>query len=155
MRAWIFDSAARSAPEERATWLLHRFQGTVSDRQLKSMLVQVDVRHPGFAFPEAKVEVEAFGDEQALLRTERAGSRTWCGLSVSCAANPEGMCRHQQSHAELVKELTAQPDAVTGVARTTAGRARPAAVLVVAEMDLGVLACALVRVRQDRRGGFA
>jgi hypothetical protein len=71
MKAWIFDAAVRTAPEERTTWLLHRFQGTVSDRQLKGVLVQVDVSHPGFAFPEAKVEVGALGEEQASFADEK------------------------------------------------------------------------------------
>jgi len=71
MRAWIFDTA-RAAPEERTTWLLHRFQGTVSDRQLKGVLVQVDISHPGLAFREAKVEVDALGEEQASFADEKA-----------------------------------------------------------------------------------
>ncbi len=71
MRAWIFDTAMRTAPEERTTWLLHRFQGTLSNRQLKGTLVQVDVSHPGFAFPEAKVEVEALGEDQASFADEK------------------------------------------------------------------------------------
>ncbi len=72
MRAWIFDSAARTtAPEERVTWLLHRFQGTVSDRRLKGALVQVDVSHPGFAFPENKVEADALGEDQASFADEK------------------------------------------------------------------------------------
>lgn len=71
MKAWIFDSAVRTGPEERTTWLLHRFQGTVSDRQLKGVLVQVDVSHPGFAFPEAKVEVEALGEDQSSFADEK------------------------------------------------------------------------------------
>ena len=70
MRAWIFDTA-RAAPGERTTWLLHRFQGTVSDRQLKGVLVQVDISHPGLAFREAKVEVDAVGDEQASFADEK------------------------------------------------------------------------------------
>jgi hypothetical protein len=71
MRAWIFDGAVRAAPEERTTWLLHRFQGAVSDHGLKGVLVQVDVSHPGFAFPETKVEVEALGEEQASFADEK------------------------------------------------------------------------------------
>jgi len=71
MKAWIFDTAVRTAPEERTTWLLHRFQGTVSDRQLKGVLLQVDVSHPGFAFPETKVEAEALGEEQASFADEK------------------------------------------------------------------------------------
>jgi hypothetical protein len=71
MKAWIFDTAVRTAPEERTTWLLHRFQGTVSDRQLKGVLVQVDVSHPGFGFPEAKVEAEALGEDQASFADEK------------------------------------------------------------------------------------
>ncbi len=70
MRAWIFDTA-RAAPEERTTWLLHRFQGTVTDRQLKGVLIQVDINHPGLAFREAKVEVEALGEEQASFTDEK------------------------------------------------------------------------------------
>ena len=70
MRAWIFDTAARTPPEERTTWLLHRFQGTVSERQLKGALVQADVNHPGFAFRDAKVEVGALGEEQASFPDE-------------------------------------------------------------------------------------
>ncbi len=73
MRAWIFDSTVRATPEERTTWLLHRFQGSVADHQLKGVLVQVDVNHPGFAFPETKVEVEALGEDQASFADEK----TW------------------------------------------------------------------------------
>ncbi len=72
MRAWIFDGGARTAPEERITWLLHRFQGTVSERRLKGVLVQVDVSHPGFAFQEAKVEAEALAEDQASFADEKA-----------------------------------------------------------------------------------
>jgi hypothetical protein len=72
MRAWIFDGGARTAPEERTTWLLHRFQGLASERQLKGVLVQVDVNHPGFAFPEQKVEAESLGDEQASFPDEKS-----------------------------------------------------------------------------------
>lgn len=71
MKAWIFDSGARAAPEERTTWLLHRFQGTVSERQLKGVLVQADVSHPGFAFREAKVEADALGEDQASFADEK------------------------------------------------------------------------------------
>jgi hypothetical protein len=71
MKAWIFDTAPHAAPEERTTWLLHRFQGIVSDRRLKGVLVQVDVSHPGFAFPEAKVEVEALAEDQASFADEK------------------------------------------------------------------------------------
>jgi hypothetical protein len=72
MKAWIFGTAVRAAPEERTTWLLHRFQGTVNDGQLKGVLVQVDVNQPGFAFQEAKVEVPALGDDQASFADEKA-----------------------------------------------------------------------------------
>jgi hypothetical protein len=65
VKAWIFDTAVRTPPEEHTTWLLHRFQGTVNDRQLRGTLVQADVSHPGFAFREAKVEVGALGEDQA------------------------------------------------------------------------------------------
>jgi hypothetical protein len=72
MKAWIFGTAVRAAPEERTTWLLHRFQGTMSDGQLKGVLVQVDVNQPGVAFPEAKVEVSALGEDQASFADEKA-----------------------------------------------------------------------------------
>ncbi len=73
MRAWIFDGGTRTAaPEERITWLLHRFQGTVSEQGLKGALVQVDVSHPGFAFQETKVEVGALAEEQASFADEKA-----------------------------------------------------------------------------------
>ena len=71
MKAWIFDNAARMPPEERTTWLLHRFQGTAGDRQLKGMLVQVDVSRPGSAFTDAKVEVEALSEQQASFADEK------------------------------------------------------------------------------------
>lgn len=72
MKAWIFDAGVRAAPEERTTWLLHRFQGTVSERQLRGVLVQADVSHPGFAFREAKVETGALGEDQASFADEKA-----------------------------------------------------------------------------------
>jgi hypothetical protein len=71
VRAWIFDTAARTAPEVRTTWLLHRFQGTVSDRRLKGVLVQVDVSHPGLPFLEAKVEAGALGEDQTSFADEK------------------------------------------------------------------------------------
>jgi len=70
VKAWIFDGAVRTPPEERTTWLLHRFQGTVSDRLLKGALVQADVSHPGFAFREAKVEVGTLVEDQASFADE-------------------------------------------------------------------------------------
>ena len=70
MKAWIFDTAVRTPPEERTTWLLHRFQGAVSDRVLKGTLLQVDVSHPGFAFREAKVEAEVLAEDQATFADE-------------------------------------------------------------------------------------
>jgi hypothetical protein len=70
MKAWIFDTGVKTAPQERTTWLLHRFQGTVSDRLLKGALVQADVSHPGFAFREAKVEVGALAEDQASFADE-------------------------------------------------------------------------------------
>jgi hypothetical protein len=73
VKAWIFDTAVRTPPEEHTTWLLHRFQGTVSDHQLRGALVQADVSHPGFAFREAKVEVGALVEEQASFPDEN----TW------------------------------------------------------------------------------
>lgn len=70
LKAWIFDTAVRTPPEERTTWLLHRFHGTVSDRLLKGVLVQADVNHPGFAFREANVEVGALAEDQASFADE-------------------------------------------------------------------------------------
>ena len=72
MNAWVFDTAGTSAPEQRTTWLLHRFQGTVSDRLLKGVLVQVDVNHPGLAFREVEVEVGAVAAGQASFADENA-----------------------------------------------------------------------------------
>jgi hypothetical protein len=72
MKAWIFDNAVRAAPEERVTWLLDRFQGTVGDGRLKGVLVQVDIRHPGLSFSEAKVDVEALGEDQASFAEEKS-----------------------------------------------------------------------------------
>jgi hypothetical protein len=71
VKAWIFDTAARAAPEVRTTWLLHRFQGTVSERRLKGVLVQVDISHPGLPFLEARVEAAALGEEQASFADEK------------------------------------------------------------------------------------
>jgi len=70
MKAWIFDNAVRTPPVERTTWLLHRFQGTLTDRLLKGALVQADVGHPGFAFRETKVEVGALPEDQASFPDE-------------------------------------------------------------------------------------
>ena len=70
MKAWIFDDAVRTPPVERTTWLLHRFQGTVSERLLKGALVQADVSHPGFAFRETKVEVGALTEDQPSFADE-------------------------------------------------------------------------------------
>jgi hypothetical protein len=70
MKAWIFDTAVRTPPEERTTWLLHRFQGTVSERLLKGVLVQADVSHPGFAFRETKVEAGALAEDQGSFADE-------------------------------------------------------------------------------------
>lgn len=70
VKAWIYDAAVRTRPQERTTWLLHRFQGTVSDRLLKGVLVQVDVNHPGLAFREATVEVGAVAEDQASFADE-------------------------------------------------------------------------------------
>jgi hypothetical protein len=72
MKAWVFDTGVRTPPQERTTWLLHRFQGTVGDRLLKGVLVQVDVRHPGFAFREANVEAMALASDQASFADENA-----------------------------------------------------------------------------------
>jgi hypothetical protein len=70
MKAWIFDP--RCALVQAHHVAAAPFQGTVSDRQLKGVLVQVDVSHPGFAFPEAKVEVEALGEDQGSFADEKS-----------------------------------------------------------------------------------
>lgn len=72
VKAWLFDTGVRTPPAERTTWLLHRFQGTLSDRLLKGGLVQADVSHPGLAFREAKVEVGALAEDQAAFGSESA-----------------------------------------------------------------------------------
>jgi hypothetical protein len=70
MKSWIFDSTVRTGPQERTTWLLHRFQGTAGDRLLKGVLVQADVSHPGLAFRETRVEVGALAEDQASFADE-------------------------------------------------------------------------------------
>jgi hypothetical protein len=80
-KAWVFDSARR-IPEERTVWLLHRFEGSLRAGQLKGVLVQVDVDHPGYSFQRKSVEVEALPGEQASFTDEatwRSGiAQTFC-----------------------------------------------------------------------------
>jgi hypothetical protein len=69
LKAWIFESAGRGL-EPRTTWLLNRFQGSVQGGQLKGVLVQVDVNHPGYSFHEHKIEAGALAESQASFADE-------------------------------------------------------------------------------------
>jgi hypothetical protein len=69
LKAWVFESAGRGL-EGRTTWLLNRFRGTLHGGQLKGVLVQVDVNHPGYSFQEHKIEAEAAPDAQASFADE-------------------------------------------------------------------------------------
>lgn len=70
VKGWVFESAARTPPAERTTWLLHRFEGSLQGGVLKGTLVQVDVNHPGYAFREAKIEGATLPDPQAPFADE-------------------------------------------------------------------------------------
>ena len=70
-KAWLFE-AAGGAPEERTVWLLHRFEGSLKAGQLRGVLVQVDVNHPGYSFQRKSVEVEALPAEQASFADDSA-----------------------------------------------------------------------------------
>jgi hypothetical protein len=69
LKAWVFDSPGRT-PEERTAWLLHRFEGSVQAGQLKGVLVQVDVNHPGYSFQRHRIEVEVLPEGQASFTDE-------------------------------------------------------------------------------------
>jgi len=73
-KAWVFESGGRT-PVERKVWLLHRFEGSLKAGQLKGVLVQVDIHHPGYSFERKSVEVEALPGEQASFADEPA----WLG----------------------------------------------------------------------------
>jgi hypothetical protein len=73
-KAWVFE-AAGGVPEVRTVWLLHRFEGSLKAGQLKGVLVQVDVNHPGYSFQRKSVEVEALPAEQ----TSFTGETAWRG----------------------------------------------------------------------------
>jgi hypothetical protein len=75
LKAWVFESQARTPPAERTTWLLHRFEGSARAGELKGLLVQVDVNHPGYAFRETRIEVDALSEPQASF-TDESG---WLG----------------------------------------------------------------------------
>jgi hypothetical protein len=70
-KAWVYESAGRT-PEERTVWLLHRFEGSLKAGQLKGVLVQVDVNHPGYPFQRKSVEVEGLAAEQASFADDAA-----------------------------------------------------------------------------------
>lgn len=80
-KAWVFESGGRT-PVERKVWLLHRFEGSLKAGQLKGVLVQVDVNHPGYAFQKLKVEADAVTTEQEAFNDEstwRSGmAQTFC-----------------------------------------------------------------------------
>jgi hypothetical protein len=74
-KAWLYD-AGRRVPAERVAFLLHRFEGAIADSRLTGSIVQVDVSHPGYAFPKKSVEVDqlpgdlgSFPDEAAWRST--------------------------------------------------------------------------------------
>jgi hypothetical protein len=70
LKAWVFGSPARTPPEERTAWLLHRFEGSVEAGLLKGVLVQVDVNHPGYSFRESRTEVGSLPEAQASFADE-------------------------------------------------------------------------------------
>ena len=75
LKAWVFESPARTPPEERTAWLLHRFAGSLQAGVLKGVLVQVDVNHPGYSFRESRIEVDALPEAQASFTDENG----WLG----------------------------------------------------------------------------
>ncbi len=85
-KAWVYEASGRER-EERTLWLLHRFEGSLAAGQLKGVLVQVDVNHPGYAFQRSKVEADALPGGQSPF----ADSAAWrSGLSQTyCLATGE------------------------------------------------------------------
>jgi hypothetical protein len=75
LKAWVFESPARTPPEERTAWLLHRFEGSLQAGQLKGVLVQVDVNHPGYSFRESRIEADTLPEVQASFADENG----WLG----------------------------------------------------------------------------
>lgn len=73
-KAWVYGGTGRT-PVERTVWLLHRFEGSVVAGQLKGVLVQVDVNHPGYAFQPTTVETGSLPEQQASFPDET----TWRG----------------------------------------------------------------------------
>jgi hypothetical protein len=85
-KAWVFEASGRVS-EQRDVWLLHRFEGSAKAGQLKGMLVQVDISHPGYPFQRKSVEADALLDEQASFADETA----WRGgiAQTFCVAREE------------------------------------------------------------------
>lgn len=85
-KAWTYEAAGR-APVERTVWLLHRFEGSLKAGQLKGVLVQVDVNHPGYQFQKTSVEAQALSEEQGVFTGESA----WRGAIAQafCLATAE------------------------------------------------------------------
>ena len=69
LKAWVYESTRRGL-DERNTWLLYRFQGSVQDGQLAGVLLRVDVSHPGLSFHEHKVAAEALPESQTSFADE-------------------------------------------------------------------------------------
>jgi hypothetical protein len=70
-KAWVFEGGG-GVPAERIAWVLHRFEGSLKEGQLRGVLVQVDISHPGYAFEKKDVDVEALPAEQASFADEAA-----------------------------------------------------------------------------------
>jgi hypothetical protein len=70
-KAWVFEGGGR-VPAEQTGWLLHRFEGSLKEGQLRGVLVQVDISHPGYAFEKKNVDVEALPAEQVSFADEAA-----------------------------------------------------------------------------------
>jgi hypothetical protein len=80
-KAWVYEASGRE-PEERTLWLVHRFEGSLADGQLKGDLVQVDVNHPGYPFQKAKVDAGASAGGQSsfpdLATWKSSVSQSYC-----------------------------------------------------------------------------
>ena len=57
------------------------------------------------------------------------------------------LAKDQQAYAELVKQLTDQLNAITGMAQETAARSGRCAMLATAGLAVGLLACAIALLR--------
>ena len=70
-KAWVYERSGR-VPVERKVWLLHRFEGSLKDGQLRGVLVHVDVNHPGYAFEKKSIEADSLSEEQGAFPDETA-----------------------------------------------------------------------------------